>query len=92
MESRFSKHALLLGRTDFIYREVAFAILSLASGEYGLIEDQWPLLARRDGREPDLQVRVGSASGPSSHAHCWKRCVRIERPTWVGARRLHAVV
>jgi hypothetical protein len=58
---RFSKHILLCRPVDFIYREVFFAILSLASGEFKLLADQTPLNDRGQ-HTPD---RLGRPNGPS---------------------------
>ena len=58
---RLSKHILLCQPIDFIYREVIFAILSLASGEFKILADQSPVPDRRH----DLGVRLGSPNGPS---------------------------
>ena len=46
---------------EFIYREVVFAIISLASGDFKFLANQSPL-SRGD---EDLEVRLGSPNGPS---------------------------
>jgi hypothetical protein len=58
---RFSKHILLCRPVDFIYREVVFAILSLASGEFKLLADQTPL----QDRGQHTADRLGRPNGPS---------------------------
>ena len=57
---RMFEHILLCRPTDFIYREVLFAILSLAAGEFKVLADQSPEPAITDGF-----VRLGSPNGPS---------------------------
>jgi hypothetical protein len=57
---KLSKHILLCRPVDFIYREVVFAILSIASGRFKLVADQspvWPTSQRR------LATRLGSPYG-----------------------------
>ena len=54
---RLTEYILLCRPVDFIYREVAFAILSLASGAFELLADQSPQKSRI------LGARLGSPKG-----------------------------
>lgn len=58
---RLSHYVLSCRNVDFMYREVVFAILSLAAGAFQLLADQSPL----SDRSEHLGARLGSPNGPS---------------------------
>jgi hypothetical protein len=65
---RLSKHILICRPVDFIYREVVFAILSLASGEFKLLANQSPRSKSSD-RLAELKVPLGSPNGSGILPH-----------------------
>ena len=65
---RLSKHVLICRPVDFIYREVVFAILSLASGDFKVLANQSPRSESSGGRT-ERQVPLGSPFGPGILPH-----------------------